>query len=150
MIKVGIYGASGYMGSEALRGLLKHPNVSVEWATSRNDMPIEYLHKNFYGRGINFINPSRTTPCDLVFFALPTGLTAETCQTFLNEESKIIDFGADFRLNNKSEWENVYQKEHKNWKLSEEAVYGICELHRNEIKKTRIIANPGEPVRFNV
>jgi len=103
MIKVGIYGASGYMGSEALRGLLKHPNVSVEWATSRNDTPIEYLHKNFYGRGINFINPSKTTPCDLVFFALPTGLTTEMCQTYLNEGSKIIDFGADFRLNNKSE-----------------------------------------------
>ena len=143
MIKVGIYGASGYMGSEALRVLLKHPNVSVEWATSRNDIPIEYFHKNFYGRGINYINPSETTPCDLVFFALPTGLATEICQSFLNDGSKVIDFGADFRFNSKSEWENVYQKEHINWKLSEEAVYGICELHRNEIKQSRIIANPG-------
>jgi N-acetyl-gamma-glutamylphosphate reductase len=61
----------------------------------------------------------------------------------LNNGSKIIDFGADFRLNNKDEWERVYQKIHPNWSLSEEAVYGICELHRNEIKKTRIVANPG-------
>ncbi len=47
MIRVGIYGASGYMGSEALRVLLKHPDVSVEWATSRCDVPIEHYHKNF-------------------------------------------------------------------------------------------------------
>ena len=49
MIKVGIYGASGYMGGEALRVLLKHPDVSIEWATSRKDTPIEYYHKNFMG-----------------------------------------------------------------------------------------------------
>jgi N-acetyl-gamma-glutamyl-phosphate reductase common form len=143
MIKVGIYGASGYMGSEALRVLLKHPNVSVEWATSRNNIPIEYYHKNFYGRGIKYINPTETTPCDIVFFALPTGLTTEICQSYLNDGSKIIDFGADFRLNNKSEWEKVYQKKHTNWELSNEAVYGICELHRKEIIKARIVANPG-------
>ena len=143
MIKVGIYGASGYMGSEALRVLLKHPDVSVEWATSRSDIPVEYYHKNFYDRGIRFVAPSDVTPCDVVFFAIPTGLTTEVCQSFLNNGSKIIDLGADFRLNNKDEWERVYQKSHSNWSLSEEAVYGICELHRNEIRKARIIANPG-------
>ena len=57
MIKIGIYGASGYMGSEALRVLLKHPDVSVEWATSRSDTPVEFYHKNFYGRGVRFIKP---------------------------------------------------------------------------------------------
>jgi N-acetyl-gamma-glutamyl-phosphate reductase common form len=143
MIKVGIYGASGYMGSEALRVLLKHPNVSLEWATSRSDAPIEYYHKNYYGRGVKYINPSETTSCDVIFFALPTGLTTELCQSYLKDGSKIIDFGADFRLINKSDWENIYQKSHANWELSQEAVYGICELHRNEIAKARIIANPG-------
>ena len=131
------------MGSEALRVLLKHPNVSVEWATSRSDAPIEHYHKNFYDRGLKFVRPSEAMPCDVAFFAIPTGLTTEVCQSFLKNGSKVIDLGADFRLNNKEEWENVYQKIHPNWKLSEEAVYGICELHRNEISKTRIIANPG-------
>ncbi|MHB1154731.1 MAG: N-acetyl-gamma-glutamyl-phosphate reductase [Eubacteriales bacterium] len=143
MIKVGIYGASGYMGSEALRILLKHPAVSVEWATSRNETPIEYYHKNFYGRGINFIKPNEATPCDAVFFALPSGLTTELCQPFLNAGSKIIDFGADFRLKDKDEWERVYKQKHLNWSLAEKAVYGITELHKKETAKTAIVANPG-------
>jgi N-acetyl-gamma-glutamyl-phosphate reductase len=143
MISVGIYGASGYMGSEALRVLLKHPEVSVEWATSRSETPIEHYHKNFYGRGIKFVKPSEATPCDAVFFALPTGLTSEVCREFLNHGSKIIDFGADFRLKNKDDWERVYKKKHPNWKLVEDSVYGIAELHRDEIKKTNIVANPG-------
>ncbi|MBN2443651.1 MAG: N-acetyl-gamma-glutamyl-phosphate reductase [Spirochaetales bacterium] len=143
MIKVGIYGASGYMGSEALRILLTHPEVSVEWATSRSETPIEHYHKNFYDRGIKFIKPSEVTPCAAVFFALPTGFTTEICQDFLKQGSKIIDYGADFRLKNRDEWERVYKMKHPNWKLAEEAVYGIVELHRPEIKKVNIIANPG-------
>ena len=143
MIKVGIYGASGYMGSEALRVLLKHPDVSVEWATSRSDDPIEHYHKNFYGRGVKFVKPTETTPCDVVFFALPTGLTTELCQPFLDSGSKVIDFGADFRLNSQSEWERVYRQAHTNWDLSQNAVYGISELHREDIARTNVIANPG-------
>jgi N-acetyl-gamma-glutamyl-phosphate reductase common form len=131
------------MGSEALRVLLKHPGVSVEWATSRSDTPIEHYHKNFYGRGVRFVKPSEAAPCDVVFFALPTGLTAEHCRPFLNGGSKVIDFGADFRLNDKSEWESVYKKSHADWASAQEAVYGVCELHRDEIAKARIIANPG-------
>jgi len=143
MIKAGIYGASGYMGSEALRVLLKHPEVSVEWATSRGDTPIEYYHKNFYGRGIKFVKPSEITPVDVVFFALPTGLVTGLCPEFLSQGSKIIDYGADFRLNDKAEWERVYKKTHGDWSLSEQAVYGMAEFHRDEIAKTKIIANPG-------
>ena len=143
MIKAGIYGASGYMGSEALRVLLKHPDVAVEWATSRADTPIEYYHKNFYGRDVRFVKPEEATPCDVVFFALPTGLTAEFCKRFLENGSKIIDFGADFRLGSQTEWEAVYGKKHPDWRLSEQAVYGLVEIHRDEIKNARIVANPG-------
>ena len=89
MIKVGVYGASGYMGSEALRVLLKHPDVTVEWATSRSDTPIEYYHKNFYGRNVHFIKPDKAMPCDAVFFALPTGLTTELSKKFYDAGSKI-------------------------------------------------------------
>lgn len=143
MIKVGIYGAPGYMGSEALRVLLKHPNVSVEWATSRSDIPIEYYHKNFYGRNVHFIKPDKATPCDAVFFALPTGLTTELSKQFYENGSKIIDFGADFRLNNQDEWERVYEKKHPDWDMAKQAIYGLVELHKDEIKKSSIIANPG-------
>ena len=143
MITAGIYGASGYMGSEALRVLLKHPGVSLEWATSRQDIPIEYYHKNFYGRGVEFVKPETVSPCDVVFFSLPTGLTAELCKPFVDAGSKVIDFGADFRLNDRSEWERVYKKVHAGWNLAEEAVYGMAELHRDEIADSRVIANPG-------
>ena len=143
MIKVGIYGASGYMGSEALRVLLKHPDVSVEWATSRSDTPIEYYHKNFYGRDVHFIKPDNATHCDAVFFALPTGLTTELSKKFYEAGSKIIDFGADFRLNKQDEWESVYSKKHPDWNMSKQAIYGLVELHKKEIKTTQIVANPG-------
>ncbi|MDR1689796.1 MAG: N-acetyl-gamma-glutamyl-phosphate reductase [Clostridiales bacterium] len=143
MIEVGIYGASGYMGSEALRILLRHPSVCVKWATSRSDVPIEYYHKNFYGRNIRFVKPDQATPCDVVFFALPTGLTAELCKSFYENGSKIIDFGADFRLKNQQEWEDVYGKKHPDWEMANQAVYGLTELHKDEIKRSKIIANPG-------
>ena len=143
MIKVGIYGASGYMGSEALRVLLKHPDVSVEWATSRSDIPIEFYHKNFYGRDIRFIKPEQASSCDAVFFALPTGLATVLSKPFYEAGSKIIDFGADFRLKDREEWETVYGKTHPDWQMAESAVYGLVELYKDEIRKTDIVANPG-------
>ncbi len=63
--------------------------------------------------------------------------------SFLEQGTKIIDLGTDFRLKNKADWENKYDKKHENWSLVEEAVYEITELHRVEIRKARIIANPG-------
>ena len=143
MIKVGIYGASGYMGGEAIRILLEHPEVEIAWLTSRGDKPVEYFHKNLYGMGLNFIKPEEITPCDVIFAALPSGQVMKEVRKLVEAGTKVIDLGADFRLNNRSDWERVYGKTHADWSMSEEAVYGIPELHRDEIKKARIIANPG-------
>ena len=143
MIKVGIYGASGYMGGEALRVLSEHPKVKVVWATSRSGKPIEYFHRNLYDSGIQLVKPEEVTPCDAVFFALPSGNAMNMTPELLKQETKIIDLGADFRLKNRADWERVYRKVHSHWTLAEEAVYGIPELHREKIKRARIIANPG-------
>ncbi|MEW9673961.1 N-acetyl-gamma-glutamyl-phosphate reductase [Ammoniphilus sp. 3BR4] len=143
MIRAGIYGASGYMGAEALRVLLRHPNVSVEWATSRGDTSIEVFNKNFFGRGIQYTHPDDITPCDVVFVSVPSGLAMDIAAKFLSQGAKVIDFGADFRLKNKEDWERVYGKTHSQWNLVSEAVYGITELHRKDIKSTRLVANPG-------
>lgn len=143
MIKVGIYGASGYMGGEALRILMEHPKVKVEWATSRNPKPIEYSHRNLYQSGIEFIRPEEATACDVVFFATPTGNAMEMASELLKNNTKIIDLGADFRLKDIAEWERIYGKKHACDNVVAEAVYGITELHREEIKKARVIANPG-------
>ncbi len=143
MIRVGIYGASGYMGGEALRILNEHPQVEIAWATSRSGKPIEYFHRNLYGSGIELVKPEEITPCDAVFLALPTGYAMGMARDMLNDDTKIIDLGADFRLKNRSDWERIYGKTHSCWDLVEEAVYGIPELHRDEIRQARIIANPG-------
>ncbi len=143
MIKVGIYGASGYMGGEALRILLEHPEVEIAWLTSRGDKPVEYLNKNLYGAELKFIKPEEVTPCDVVFAALPSGQIMKKAREILATGTKVIDLGADFRLTDLKQWERVYEKAHADWQIAEEAVYGIPELHREEIKKARIIANPG-------
>lgn len=143
MIKVGIYGASGYMGGEAARILTEHPDVKIAWLTSRGDKPLEYFHKNFYGSGLKFIKPEEVTPCDVAFAALPSGQIMKEARKLLESGTKVIDLGADFRLKDKNEWERVYGKTHSDWELAAEAVYGIPELHRNEIKSARVIANPG-------
>src|SRR5579871_4494496 len=143
MIRVGIYGATGYMGGEVLRVLMDHPEVEIAWATSRNEADIADYHPNLYESGIRFIRPDQTTPCDVVFMALPTGVPQELAPKFLKEGAKVIDLGADFRLTDRKVWETVYKKKHKSWGLAKEAVYGIPELHREEIKNARVIANPG-------
>jgi N-acetyl-gamma-glutamyl-phosphate reductase common form len=143
MIKVGIYGATGYMGGEALRVLMNHPEVEIAWATSRSDAQVADYHPNLYGENIHFIRPDQTTPVDVVFMALPTGTPQELAPKFLKEGAKVIDLGADFRLSDRKTWEKVYNKKHKSWNLAKEAVYGIPELHREDIKNARVIANPG-------
>jgi N-acetyl-gamma-glutamyl-phosphate reductase len=143
MIEVGIYGASGYMGGEALRVLSEHPQVKIVWATSRRDKPLEFFHRNFYGDKINLVRPEDITPCDAVFFAVPTGTAMEMIQTFLDQETKVIDLGADFRLKNLSDWEHLYRRKHIRPEIVQESVYGIPELHRQAIKKTKVVANPG-------
>jgi len=143
MIRVGIFGATGYMGGEALRILMEHPKVEIAWATSRSDCQVAEHHPNLFGTGFQFVRPDQTSPCDVVFMALPTGVPMELAPKFLKVRAKIIDLGADFRLNDRTLWENIYGKKHKRWKLAEEAVYGIAELHRDNIKKARIVANPG-------
>jgi N-acetyl-gamma-glutamyl-phosphate reductase len=142
-IRVGIYGGSGYMGGEVVRILLDHPHVALEWITSRGDKPVEQFHRNLIGKNLKFIKPDDTTPCDVVFAALPTGQIMKIAPVLLDAGTKIIDLGADFRLKSKTDWEEKYNRKHENWNLVEEAVYGITELHKEEIGNARIIANPG-------
>lgn len=143
MISVGIVGASGYMGGEALRVLLDHPEVEIVWATSRSEGPVEDYHPNLYGTGIRLIQPHEATPCDVVFLALPTEASIQEAGRFLEQGCKVIDLGSAFRLSDRKVWESVYKQRHANWALAEEAVYGVPELHKEEVAKARLVANPG-------
>ena len=143
MIRVGVLGASGYMGGEIIRVVLNHPQAKLVWATSRTPGDIAEVHPNLYGMGINLIHPDDISPCDVVFMALPTGAAMAMAPHLLDMGCRVIDLGAAFRLRSQVTWERVYAQPHLHWPLAEQAVYGISELHLAEIKQAQLIANPG-------
>jgi len=143
MIKAGVLGATGYMGGEVLRVLLFHPDVEIAWATSRSTGKIEDYHPNLYDSDIKLIHPDNITACDVIFTALPINASIEFTPRLLAMNCRVIDLGGAFRLSSRILWEEVYGQKHQYWSLAEEAVYGISELHLNDIKEARLIANPG-------
>lgn len=148
MINIGIYGASGYTGQELLRLLLRHPEVRVTAVTSRRyaGMPVSDVYPVFFGlTGLSFIDASPddvARDCDVVFLALPHGVSMQVAGKFLDAGKKVIDLSADFRLRNTEIYEQWYQR-HTARDIIKEAVYGIPELYGNVVKQARLIANPG-------
>jgi N-acetyl-gamma-glutamyl-phosphate reductase common form len=143
VIRAGIFGASGYMGGEALRVLLEHPGVEIAWLTSRTAERVDEAHPNLFGLGLEMIPPERITPCDVAFLALPTAASIEAAAQLLAQGCRVIDLGAAFRLKDRATWERVYGETHPRWELAEEAVYGIPELRGGAIAGARLVANPG-------
>ena len=149
MIKVGIIGATGYAGGELVRLLMGHKEAEIKWYGSRS-----YIDKKYYEVYQNMFQIVDETcmddnmealadQVDVVFTATPQGL----CASLINEEIlskvKVIDLSADFRIKNVKTYEEWYKIEHKTPQFIKEAVYGLCEINREEIKKARLIANPG-------
>ncbi len=134
-MKVGIFGATGYMGGEALRIILEHPIAELAWATSRSGNDIALSQPNLYGANVRLIHPEEATPCDVVFLALPTAESIQVAASFLEKGCKVIDLGAAFRLKDRGMWEKTYHLTHPRWELAEEATCGISELHLREIQK---------------
>lgn len=143
MIDVGIFGGTGYMGGEALRVLLEHPRFNVKWITSRNDLRVDAVHRNLLGVEVPVLRQEDVTECDAYLLALPSGQAMNLAASLLANDAVVVDLGADFRLRNRDDWERVYGMTHESWELASTAVYGIPELHRDEIKESKLIANPG-------
>ncbi|MEA4816566.1 MAG: N-acetyl-gamma-glutamyl-phosphate reductase [Lachnospiraceae bacterium] len=149
MIKAGVIGATGYGGSELMRLLSAHPEVEINVATSQSytGMLFSDVYENF--RNIEDIKLNELNieeiafECDVVFMALPHGVAAKTVNEDILKKTKIIDFGADFRLKNYEVYEKWYGIKHEGQKLLEDAVYGLCELNREQIKGASLVANPG-------
>ncbi len=148
-INVGVIAASGYAGGEAVRLLSSHPNVNLNYITSRR-----LIGKYFHSVFPNFRKISNLKfedyniekvkeKCDVVFIATPHGISQEIVPPLLDVGLKVIDLSADFRLNNKDIYKKYYKKEHSNPELFDKAVYGLPELHREEIKKSNLIAVAG-------
>lgn len=142
-VSVGIVGGSGYMGGEALRVVLRHPEAEIAWTTSRSPGPVEHVHPNLYGEGLEFVRLEDVETPDFVLLALPTAASIEVAGRFLDAGARVIDLGSAFRLKDRSVWEQVYGQRHAAWSRVDDAVYGIPELHEDHIRAARLIANPG-------
>jgi N-acetyl-gamma-glutamyl-phosphate reductase len=148
MIKVGIVGGTGYTGVELLRLLVQHPGVELKTITSRKEAgtPVAQMFPSLRGRvDLAFSEPNTGAlrGCDVVFFATPHGVAMNEAHAVLDGGAKIIDLSADFRLQDVAEWERTYKMRHAAPELLREAVYGLCELNRERLRKARLVANPG-------
>jgi len=142
-ISVGVVGGSGYSGGELLRLLLLHPRFRIAWVTSRGDKRLEAIHRNLLGAELHFAKEEAAPPCDAVFLCMPSRESMTRAGRYLNQGSKVVDLGSDFRLKNAALFEQVYNAKHVAWALVEEAPYGVTELHREQIRNARLVANPG-------
>ncbi len=149
MIKVGIIGATGYAGQELVRILVNHPEAEIVWLGSQSYVDKRYseVFPNMFKivdeicKGDNITELAKEA--DVIFTATPQGL----CSSLVNEEilsqTKIIDLSADFRIKDVERYEEWYGITHKSPEFIKEAVYGLCEINRKDVKNARLIANPG-------
>ncbi len=148
MIKVGIVGGTGYTGVELLRLLAQHPQAELKVITSRKEAgtPVAAMFPSLRRRvELAFTEPSARAlrGCDVVFFATPTGVAMQEARAVLEGGARIVDLSADFRLRDAAEWERWYRLKHAAPELLGEAVYGLCELNREQVRGARLVANPG-------
>ncbi|WP_270978139.1 N-acetyl-gamma-glutamyl-phosphate reductase [Campylobacter helveticus] len=144
-LKVGILGASGYVGNELVKILSKHPKTKLTYIGSKNNVGQSYNalypHSNL---SLQFASEDLSKiQLDVLFMATPHEFSASFINDALLKRMKIIDLSADFRLKNLRNYELYYHFTHPNEKLVKEAVYGLSELYCEEIKKARLVANAG-------
>lgn len=148
MKKIGIVGATGYTGVELLRLLAMHPGVEVSFVTSRGNAGsrVDEMFPNLRGHcDIEFSDPGDDAlgDCDLVFFATPNGIAMEHTPGLLKAGVKVIDLAADFRIKDVDVWSKWYGMTHACPDLVAEAVYGLPEMYRDQIRGAQLVANPG-------
>jgi N-acetyl-gamma-glutamyl-phosphate/LysW-gamma-L-alpha-aminoadipyl-6-phosphate reductase len=148
-MKVGVIGASGYVGGELLRLLVTHPEIEISTVTSRQHAG-EYVHrvhpslKNFITLTFSDMNLDKiTNSCDLVFVSVPHGKSNKIVNDLLKSGLKIIDLSADFRLKDPLDYVKWYGWEHPFPDLLSKSVYGVPEFHREDIKNAQLVSCPG-------
>jgi N-acetyl-gamma-glutamyl-phosphate reductase common form len=145
-IRIGIFGGSGYGGSELLRILLFHPNAELVFVTANEQAgkPIGEVHRNLNGlTQLSFIkSPEELESIDCVFLALPHGQAMEVVPR-LPSNIKAIDLSGDFRLRDQGLFEKHYKQPHTAMESQAGFVYGLTETNRDAISGARLIANPG-------
>ncbi len=148
MIKVAIVGGTGYTGVELLRLLSNHPDVDIRLITSRNEagMPVSDMFPNLRGHvDLLFSEPDdeALAQCDVVFFATPHTVAMSSVPALLQRGVRVIDLSADFRLKDTDVWAQWYNTPHTCPEYAEQAVYGLPELNRSEIRDAQLVAVAG-------
>lgn len=146
-IKCGIIGASGYAGSELVRLLCAHPNVEIASINARSHIgkSIHELYPGFNECLDMVFEKEEDTieKSDCIFLSLPHGFSEPIVAKCIEKGKKVIDLGADFRLNDPYDYEQWYGLTYQDVSLHQQSVYGLSEIHRSFIKDANIIGNPG-------
>ena len=147
MIKVGIIGATGYAGSELVRLITQHPKAELVTMTSQSYAGQEYKEVYSNYSHLDYVCEEEhieemAEKCVVIFLALPNGVASKKINADILSKTKIIDLGADFRIQDVDVYEKWYTT-HYSKDILPEAVYGLCEINRDKIKGKRIVANPG-------
>lgn len=146
MLKVGIFGSTGYTGAELVRILVRHSHIKITYLSTN-----QYIGKKFseifpaYTNILDiYCSELRTEGLDIdvAFTALPHHEAYKVVKPLLERGVKVIDLSADFRFKDYERYKNWYG-DHPYFNLTEEAVYGLPELFREKIKQTKLVANPG-------
>ena len=149
MIKVGIIGATGYAGGELARKLMGHKDAEIVWYGSRSYIDKKYadVYQNMFqivdAKCLDDNMEELAKKADVIFTATPQGFCASVISEAILADTKIVDLSADFRIKDVATYEKWYGIQHKSPQFIEEAVYGLCEINREDVKGARLVANPG-------
>ena len=149
MIKAGIIGSTGYAGGELARLLLQREDVEIKWYGSRSYIDQKYasVYQNMFklvdATCLDEHLQELAGQVDVIFTATPQGYLASVLTEEILQQVKIIDLSADYRIKDVATYEKWYGITHKSPQFIPEAVYGLCELHREQMKNVRLVANPG-------
>ena len=147
-VRIAVFGAAGYAGEELLRILLRHPNAEITAVTSRQNAgsPVSTVFPRYTGLDLEFVMPDVEAiipKCDAAILALPHGLAAEYAKPLVEAGIKVFDISADFRLRSTAKYLEYYKTEHPAPELLKEAVYGLPELYREQLKSAKLVACAG-------
>ena len=147
--KIGIIGASGYGGVQLVRLLLEHPQVDIVYLGGDSSAGKQYssLYPHL-GHCVD-LNVEKidldevAARCEVVFLGLPNGLACDIAPTLIKKGCKVLDLSADYRFSNLATYTDWYKKEREDLETASNAVYGLPELHRQQIKQSQLIGCPG-------
>jgi N-acetyl-gamma-glutamyl-phosphate reductase len=149
MVRVAVLGATGYTARDLLDLLLRHPEVEVTALATRSEenLHVADVHPSLRGRldlRLENMSPAEVAKrADLVFGCLPHGASAAVISELLAAGTRVIDFSADYRLNNALVYEKWYQVAHPDPQRLGKTPYGLPELFREQIRDAKLVANPG-------